>query len=233
MNAEVEALKSASHPAIIPILDSNLDENWFVMKYFSEGTLADYLTRYRGKLVDALRAFRPLVEGVAEIHRLNLVHRDIKPENVFPSSSNLVLGDLGLVFFLDQARSRVTDTFENVGSRDWMPGWAMGIRIEEIRPSFDVFSLGKLLWSMVSGQPRLQLWYHHRDRFELEKMFPDSPDIRWARPILDECIVENEADWRVARSWVPHTRVWRVGVLTFPLSSFPRIFPLSRPESPR
>jgi hypothetical protein len=75
-----------------------------------------------------------------------------------------------------------------------MPGWAMGIRVEDIRPSFDVFSLGKLLWSMVSGQSKLQLWYHHEDRFELEKMFPDNPDIQWARLILDKCIVEKEKD---------------------------------------
>src|SRR5262249_53486233 len=59
---------------------------------------------------------------------------------------------------------------------------------------FDVFSLGKLLWSMISGQPRLQLWYHHKDRFELERMFPTDPDTKWARTILDRCIVEDEKD---------------------------------------
>jgi hypothetical protein len=41
--------------------------------------------------------------------------------------------------------------------RDWMPAWAQGVRIEDIRPSFDVFTLGKLLWSLVSGQPKLRL----------------------------------------------------------------------------
>jgi hypothetical protein len=51
-----------------------------------------------------------------------------------------------------------------------------------------------MLWSMISGEPRLQLWYHHKDQFELEKIFPDKTDIRWARMILDECIVEEEKD---------------------------------------
>ena len=36
-----------------------------------------------------------------------------------------------------------------------MPGWAMGMRLDEVRPSFDVFGLGKLLWAMVSGRSRL------------------------------------------------------------------------------
>lgn len=70
MKDEVEALKSVSHPSIIPILDSNLDEDWFVMKYFSEGTVRDHLARHRGKIVETLVAFRSLVEGVAELHRL-------------------------------------------------------------------------------------------------------------------------------------------------------------------
>jgi len=106
----------------------------------------------------------------------------------------LVLGDLGLVFFIDGMHTRVTDKYENVGSRDWMPAWAMGMRIEDIRPSFDVFCLGKLLWAMLSGRSILPLWYHHREEFELEKMFPGDESIKWARQILDRCIVEEEKD---------------------------------------
>jgi serine/threonine protein kinase len=193
MRNEIDALAAIRHPNIIRILDSNLDERWFVMEYFPEGPLSKHLTRYQGNILVALEAFRPLVEGVAEMHSKGQVHRDIKPENVFLSGTgNLLLGDLGLVFFMDDERSRVTETFENVGSRDWMPAWAMSMRVEEVRPSFDVFSLGKLLWSMLSGQPRLQLWYHHEEKFELERMFPDMPEMRWARKILDVCVVEKE-----------------------------------------
>lgn len=194
MKAEVEALNSVSHSNLIHILDHDLENGWFVMEYLPDGTLSDHLATFRCNLLAALRQFRCLVEAVAELHRSGFVHRDIKPENVFMSSRGLVLGDLGLVYFLDDKHRRLSDTFENVGSRDWMPGWAMGMKLRDVRPSFDVFSLGKLLWSMLSGQPILQLWYLHEDRFELEKMFPKSPDVRWARLILDECIVEKEKD---------------------------------------
>ena len=48
--------------------------------------------------------------------------------------------------FKMEDEDRITETFENVGSRDWMPGWAMGM-LADVKPNFDVFSLGKLLWS--------------------------------------------------------------------------------------
>jgi serine/threonine protein kinase len=194
MKREIKGIRSLSHPNIVRILDENLDEHWFVMELFCEGTLANNLSNDQGDFTSALRRFRPLVEAVAAMHEAGLVHRDIKPENIFNSSGRLILGDLGLVFFADEERTRVSDTFENVGSRDWMPAWAMGMRLEETRPSFDVFSLGKLLWAMASGRPVLQLWYHHDPRFELEKMFPNKPDMRWARKVLDRCIVEKEQD---------------------------------------
>ena len=195
MNQEVDALSKMTHPNIARMLDANLYQRWFVMEYFPERTLSDQEPRFKGDLFGALTAFRPLVEGVAEIHRKNLVHRDIKPENIFVSPSRgLVLADFGLVFFTDDDRSRVSETYENVGSRDWMPGWAFGMRVEEVRPSFDVFCLGKLLWSLVSGKRKLRLWYHHHDDFELEKMFPGDADIRWAPILLDKSIVEHEKD---------------------------------------
>ena len=193
MNGELEGLHAMTHPAIVKVLDENLKGRWFVTEYFPSGALSKHRERYRGDLIGALKALRPVIEGVAEMHSKKLVHRDIKPDNVFVSGSgSLVLGDLGLVCFADDDRSRVSSTYSNVGSRDWMPGWAMGLRLEDVSPSFDVFSLGKLLWSMVSGQPKLQLWYHHQKRFELEEMFPKDPAIRWARKILDPCIVEHE-----------------------------------------
>jgi serine/threonine protein kinase len=194
MKHEIKGLRALSHPNIVRILDENLDEQWFVMELFFEGTLSTKLSMNRGDFTSALRRFRPLVEAVASMHEAGLVHRDIKPDNIFCSSGRLVLGDLGLVHFVDEKRTRISDAYENVGSRDWMPPWAMGMRLEDIRPSFDVFSLGKLLWAMASGKPVLQLWYLHHERFELEKMFPNNLEMRWARKILDHCIVEKEED---------------------------------------
>ena len=193
LKQEVDTLQNFNHPNMLRILDSNIKERWFVGEYHPSGTLFTHKELFKGDLLRALTAFRPLVEAVAELHKAKRVHRDIKPHNVFiAADGRLVLGDFGIVFYDDPNRTRITDTYENVGSRDWMPGWAMSRRIEDTTLAFDVFGVGKLLWAMLSGRTVLPLWYHHKPAYELEQMFPQDESIRWARVILDKCIVEDE-----------------------------------------
>ena len=128
------------------------------------------------------------------LHEKGWVHRDIKPENVFfTDGGQFVLGDFGIVFFDDREHTRVSGTFENIGSRDWMPPWAMAVRIEEVTPTFDVFSLGKVLWSCLSGVPKLPLWYFRKDKYNLEKLFPDDPRMPLINDLLAKCLVEDES----------------------------------------
>ena len=149
----------------------------------------------KGNLLRALETIRPIVEGVATLHTRGYVHRDIKPENIFLDSNHkLVLGDFGLVYFEDEKHARISATYENVGTRDWMPPWAMGMRIDQVKPTFDVFALGKVLWSMVSGKPILPLWYFDKDSFNVEILFPESRSMKFANPLFAKCIVEEEAD---------------------------------------
>ena len=193
LKRELEAMTQADHPNLLKIEDHNLDEKWFVSKYYPKGTLKDRSDWFIGQVERTLTAIRPIVEGVATLHGKGLVHRDIKPDNIFvDKSEQLVLGDFGLVFFEDSEHTRLSGTFENVGSPAWMPPWAAHMRIEEIRPSFDVFSLGKTIWSMVSQDPILTFWYHRRKEFDLVKMFPDKPEMALLNGLLDKCIVEDE-----------------------------------------
>ena len=152
MKLELSTLESVDHPALVKVLDSNLDEKWFVMEFLERGTLSNHLHKYKGCVIDALRAFRPIVDAVSALHARNVVHRDIKPDNIFVASDgHLVLGDCGLAFRLEN-EDRLTLTFENVGTRDFQPPWSHAMRLADVQPTFDVFSLGKVLWAMVSGQ---------------------------------------------------------------------------------
>jgi len=192
---EVEALQSIQHPGILRLIEANLNERWFVTEYHPGGTLADAQSRYKGDALSALKAFRTIVEAVAELHKheKGYVHRDIKPNNIFiASDGRLVLGDFGIVF-LDE-RTRLTEEYERVGSRDWMAPWAhTGVRIDDVRASFDIFPLGKVLWTMISGQRILPSYYTHRSpEFSLEKMFPGRPGIELVNSILDRCIVTDQ-----------------------------------------
>jgi serine/threonine protein kinase len=190
---EIAVMRQNLHPNLIEMVDSDPDDEWFVSKFYPGGTLAKKPDKLKGDFLSVLKAVRPIIEGVAKLHKAGYVHRDIKPANIFVGTKNeLVLGDFGLVFFEDAQHTRASETYENVGSRDWMPGWAMGMRIDEIKPTFDVFSLGKVLWAMTSGQPILQLWYFDRERFNVEKMFPGVASINFANPLFGKCIVEEE-----------------------------------------
>jgi serine/threonine protein kinase len=197
LEREVEALRAIQHPGILRLIAANPDERWFVTEYHSGGTLAAVQSRYKGDALSALRAFRTIVEAVAELHKKGYVHRDIKSKNVFiATNGNLVLGDFGIVFFEDEQHTRITEQDERVGSRDWMAPWAhTGVRVDEVRPTFDVFPLGKLLWTMLSGRQILPPYFTHRSPgFGLEEIFPGRPGMDQVNSILDKCIVIYEQD---------------------------------------
>ena len=146
MKNEVETLESIRHPHLIKVLANQVtgrgDEHWFVTEFFERDTLSAQMRRFEGDVIGALQAFRGIVDAAAELHRLNRVHRDIKPANVFIGDDDrLVLGDCGLAIKLSD-QNRLSMTYENVGTRDYMPAWAYSMRVEQVTPAFDVFSLG-------------------------------------------------------------------------------------------
>ena len=194
MKQELSALESVNHPSLVKVLDSNLDQKWFVMEFFEGGTLSGYLGTYEGRVLGALRAFRPVVDAVAALHAKKVVHRDIKPDNIFVASDgHLVLADCGLAFRLEN-KERLTMTFENVGTRDFQPPWSYGMRLADVQPAFDVFSLVKVLWAMVSCRPKFPLWYFDRRGNDLRQMFPDEPAVDFVHELLRKCVVESEND---------------------------------------
>ena len=197
MEREIAVLESVDHPSLVKIRDSCVKERWFTMEYMGGGTLADRADAFAGRPLAALKALRPVVEAVARLHEQGFVHRDIKPANIFVAQDDrLVLGDCGLAFDVGDG-TRNTATFENVGSRDFQPPWSYGKREEEVGPAFDAFSLGKVLWTMVSGKPVMQLWYFDRNGNDLRAMFPREHGMRYIHRILEACIVEHEADMKL------------------------------------
>ncbi len=127
------------------------------------------------------------------LHKKKWVHRDIKPDNIFISTEKkLILGDFGLIYFKDDQQSRISHTFEKVGTRDWMPPWARGKRVEDVSEAFDVFSIGKVIWSMISGMEYLYHIYFKHDEYNLEKLFSDDSSMIIVNELLKKCIVELE-----------------------------------------
>ena len=88
-------------------------------EYHPNGKLSDTISNFEGNAYESLKAIRPLIEGVALLHKKKWVHRDIKPDNIFISTkSKLILGDFGLIYLKDDRQSRISHTFEKVGTRE-------------------------------------------------------------------------------------------------------------------
>lgn len=192
---EIDAMKNLNHPNLLKILDTDDESKWFVSRYYSNGSLHNNLILYKGNVLKSLKSFRHIVDAVSKLHQEGYIHRDIKPDNIFiDSSNNLILGDFGLVFFEDNEHTRISATLENVGSRDWMPMWAQGIRIDDIDIAFDIFGLGKVLWSMISGKQFLRGWYYDRDEFNLVSQFPKNRYMKLVNELLSKCVVEHRED---------------------------------------
>lgn len=195
LQIEIKAMKDISHPNLIEIIDFDSDSEWFVSKFYSNGTLEQRINQFTGNVREAFVAIRPLVEGVSRIHEAGYIHRDIKPGNIFiDDDDSLVLGDFGLVYDDADESKRLSKTFDKVGTTEWMPGWNMTLRSDNVNPSFDVFALGKILWALVSKLPVLNLWYWDQEQFNLEYMFPEEDDIWMVNAILKLCVVEKEED---------------------------------------
>jgi serine/threonine protein kinase len=190
---EIAALRTEL-PGLPKLLDCDEDERWIITEYFPERSMKHNLPKYRGDAIAALKAFRSLVQTVVALHAKNYVHRDIKPANVFVRGNDLVLGDFGIVY-MPRDDGRVTMPLERVGPRDYMPPWTnLGERDDDVRPTTDIYMLGKLLWSLVDGRIFLPYQYQKDPRFDLTVTFQGDPNMQFINRILEDSVVEHEEE---------------------------------------
>jgi serine/threonine protein kinase len=195
MRGEAEAYRRVAHPNLLRLLEEHVDDGYIVTEYQPGKTLGQRLDSYTGRAQRALDDLTPLIEAVVALHAQNVIHRDIKPENIFVSDDGgLILGDAGVAFFADNEETRKTNTFSNVGTHAFMPLWAHDHRVEEVAPSFDVYSLAKVLWCMVAGQPKLLHYYFTKEEYNLEKRFPSQPEMKSINALLGRALVQFPED---------------------------------------
>nr|CDS25677.1 serine:threonine protein kinase MARK2 [Hymenolepis microstoma] len=147
---EVRIMKTLDHPNIIKLLEVIESERhlYLVMEYASNGEVFDYLvTHGKMKEKDARIKFRQIVSAVQYCHAKNIVHRDLKAENLLlDESMNLKIADFG--FSNNYSAGRKLDTF--CGSPPYAaPELFLGRKYDG--PEVDVWSLGVILYTLVSG----------------------------------------------------------------------------------
>lgn len=195
LQQETEVLQQ-NRPGLPKLLGFNTEERWMVTEFFPNGTLEDHLLEYKGNAVLSLKAFRSVVHTVSLIHKDNLVHRDVKPANIFVGKEHeLFLGDFGLVYVPGRPPRITRFEGETVGASDFIPPatWrGLGQRHENVKPNFDVYMLGKVLWCMVAGKPKLDREFWDEPDNNLTKLFPSDPHMYMINEILKRSVVTRE-----------------------------------------
>ncbi|MFQ6026030.1 MAG: AAA family ATPase [Dehalococcoidia bacterium] len=105
---------------------------------------------HRLPLEQAVDIAKETCRGLEFAHSRGIVHRDLKPGNVWLTGDGVAkIGDFGLAVAID--RSRLTSEGMMVGTVSYMPPeQAMG---GEVTPRADLYSLGAMLYEMVTGRP--------------------------------------------------------------------------------
>ncbi|GMS77976.1 hypothetical protein PENTCL1PPCAC_151, partial [Pristionchus entomophagus] len=147
---EVKIMKQLDHPNIVKLYQVMETEQtlYLVMEYASGGEVFDYLVAHgRMKEKEARAKFRQIVSAVQYLHQKNIIHRDLKAENLLlDSDMNIKIADFG--FSNHFAIGNKLDTF--CGSPPYAaPELFQGKKYDG--PEVDVWSLGVILYTLVSG----------------------------------------------------------------------------------
>jgi serine/threonine protein kinase len=162
---EAQAASALNHPNILTIHEIGVEGNThFIATEFIEGeTLRHKLQTMRLEIKETLTIATQIAAALDEAHRHGIVHRDIKPENLILREDGLVkVLDFGLAKLTEQSEVALAATEDP--TRELMrttPGAVIGTvaymspeqaRGREVDARTDIFSLGAVLYEMLTGR---------------------------------------------------------------------------------
>lgn len=155
---EAEATARLEHPHIVPVYEVGESRAgpYFSMKYIRGRTLSSLLASQPLPPRKAARILAAVAEGIDFAHQHGILHRDLKPSNILVDQHGQPLvTDFGLAKRTSH-RSVITQTGDILGTPAYMaPEQAAGDR-GQIGPASDVYSLGAILYHMLTGRPPFQ-----------------------------------------------------------------------------
>jgi tetratricopeptide (TPR) repeat protein len=149
---EAQAASALDHPNICTIYetDETKDGQVFIcMAYYKGEELKDRIEYGQMDLDQAVDIAVQIAKGLAHAHKQGIVHRDVKPANVLMTEDNQAkILDFGLAKLAGQTKLTMAGT--TLGTAAYMsPEQARG---EDVGPQTDIWSLGVVLYEMVTGE---------------------------------------------------------------------------------
>jgi serine/threonine protein kinase len=172
---EQRTLAQLTHPYIARLYDADTLADgtpWFAMEYINGVPLTEYCNRHGSSVEERLRLFGLVCEAVRYAHSRAVIHRDLKPANILvQADGSIKLLDFGIAKHLDQTATPVDQTV--TGLRLMTPAYAAPeqIRGEQVGIQSDVYSLGIVLYELLTGRPPFDL--SNRTPAQVEKILTE------------------------------------------------------------
>ena len=196
-SAEAKALARLDHPCIVQIYDSGEEggKPWIAFQFVDGESLEALLLRRRTLTIRRALLFTiDIASALQHAHSWNIIHRDIKPANILIDQKTGIakLTDFGI------AQALWSKSVEN-GSMMGSPGYMSPEQIDgkEVDRRSDIFSLGSVLYQMVSGRspflreslPATINATCHGDYLPLRNLVPEAP--KALETVLRRCLFAN------------------------------------------
>lgn len=188
---EIKSLAELHHPNLVRIHDSGEFGQipYYVMEYIPGGSLYQKLQE-QGALStkEALQIAGKLASGLQAAHECRILHRDLKTENIlFRKNGEPVLTDFGLVLDIADESKRLTKVGCVVGTPHYMSPEQI-TQPNDIDGRSDVFSLGIVLYEMLTGQN--PLIHYNRTEVMVKIVTEDIPSPLTHKPDLHPMAVD-------------------------------------------
>lgn len=189
--SERQILARLQHPNIARLLDGGLAADgrpWFTLEYIEGKPINEYCDRLRLSIDQRLRLFVTVCEAVQYAQENLVVHRDLKPSNILVTGNGEVkLLDFGIAKLVGtEAEEPSAADMTRTGFRVMTPGYASPeqVRGELVTTATDVYSLGVVLFELLSGSSPYRLTSQSLP--EVERVIcttaPQKPSTAAARP---------------------------------------------------
>ncbi len=179
------------HPSVVRITDDDEDVDgtvFVVMELLQGHTLETELKTCGGRLPPSrvIAMGDAVLDALEVAHAAGVIHRDIKPDNVFLTLGGIKILDFGIARLMDI--SSVTKSGQMMGTPEFVAPEQAGGRIHEIDGRTDLFSVGAMMFTMLTGD------FVQHARTPIEYMVfaatKPAPPIRSVMPELDRSLAE-------------------------------------------
>ena len=176
-HTEAEAAAKLDHPGIVPVYEVGLHEgqHYFSMGFVDGQSLSTRIANGPLPAREAAELVLTVAEAVQYAHEKGVVHRDLKPGNILLDlQGNPRITDFGLAK-LTESHSDLTGTGQILGTPGYMPPEQAAAHLGAVGPSSDIYSLGAILYCLLTGRPPFQAATSMETLLQVQKQEPVPP----------------------------------------------------------